>query len=219
MFRIRLLALAVVAAAMALPEMIRAQGTVPTDVFKINYFDNTGVADSTVRITNPGSDFTDRCAMIYVFSPDQQLKECCGCKITPNGLLKLSVQANLTAKPANGVTFTAGAIEIFSTPTAPALPFAPRPAPPGSSPQCNPGDSTFTPLPALRAWGTHVQGLGAITETEFLDAPFAFVGLGTLQIECLVIEGAAIAPITLGGTGSGQGLCNCTNQLTGAIDP
>jgi hypothetical protein len=74
-------------------------------------------------------------------------------------------------------------------------------------------------LPALRAWGTHVQDLGAITETEFLDAPFAFVGLGTLQIECLVIEGAAIAPITLGGTGSGQGLCNCTNQLTGAIDP
>jgi hypothetical protein len=217
MFRIKLVVFAVLAAALALPEMIRAQVTVPTDVFKINYFDNTGVADSTVRIINPGSDFTDRCAMIYVFSPDQQLKECCGCKITPNGLLKLSVQANLTAKPANGVTFTAGAIEIFSTPTAPALPFAPLPGPPGSSPQCNPGDPTFTPLPALRAWGSHVQDLGAITETEFLDAP---LGSSTiLQTECLFIEGAAIAPITLGGSGSGQGLCNCTNQLTGAIDP
>src|SRR5260370_3307739 len=145
MFRIRLLALAVVAAALALPEMIRAQETVPTDVFKINYFDNTGVADSTVRITNPGSDFTDRCAMIYVFSPDQQLKECCGCKITPNGLLKLSVQANLTAKPANGVTFTAGALAMFSPPPAPALPLAPRPTPPLSSPQCHPARSCTTP--------------------------------------------------------------------------
>src|SRR5260370_17179016 len=146
MFRIRLLALAVVAAALALPEMIRAQVTVPTDVFKINYFDNTGVADSTVRITNPGSDFTDRCAMIYVFSPDQQLKECCGCKITPNGLLKLSVQANLTAKPANGVTFTAGPIQIFSTPPTPALPLSPPPPPPGSSPQRNPGPPTLPPF-------------------------------------------------------------------------
>src|SRR5260370_12531483 len=168
MFRIRILALAVGAAALAIPEMIRAQVTVPTDVFKINYFDNTGVADSTVRITNPGSDFTDRCAMIYVFSPDQQLKECCGCKITPNGLLKLSVQANLTAKPANGVTFTAGPIEIFSNPTAPALPSSPPPAPPGPGPQVNPGDSTFYPFPALRSLGRPRPDAGAITPTEFL---------------------------------------------------
>src|SRR5260370_7435488 len=100
MFRIRLLALAVVAAALALPEMIRAQETVPTDVFKINYFDNTGVADSTVRITNPGTDFTDRCAMIYVFSPDHHLKECYGCNITPPRLLTLSLHAHLPPTPA-----------------------------------------------------------------------------------------------------------------------
>lgn len=211
--RSRVIVLVVLAASLAFSGAALAQ--VPTDIYKIDYFDNNqaGLTPATVRIANPGSDFTDRCAMIYVFSADQELKECCGCKITPNGLLKLSVQSNLTANPANGVTPEAGVIEIFSTATGTSLA-----GPPGSSSLCNPGDTTAVPAPALRAWATHIQDSGAITETFFQDAP-SLGNLPVLQLECLLIEGAAVNPVTIAGSGSGKGLCDCTNQLTGKIDP
>ena len=72
------------------------------DFFKVNYFANNGVAgapDATVRLDNPGSPSIESpstasvttgdiniCAMIYVFDNDQQLSECCGCLLTPDGL-------------------------------------------------------------------------------------------------------------------------------------
>ncbi len=83
-----------------------------TDVYQLNYFDNanSGWPDAFVRISNPGTTYTvttapidgDICAMIYVFRPDQELTECCGCRVTPNALLKLSVNKNLTANPLSG---------------------------------------------------------------------------------------------------------------------
>ena len=55
-----------------------------------------GAPDGTVRITNVGTNITtpgsgNLCALIYVFEPDQQMAECCGCLITPDGLLTLSI--------------------------------------------------------------------------------------------------------------------------------
>src|SRR5437667_6664567 len=101
-------AFAVLAAALACPEIARAQDAAPLDVYQLNYFDNANswFPDAFVRISNPGTTFLgtvapvngDICAMIYVFRPDQQLTECCGCKLTPNALLKLSVDKNLTGK-------------------------------------------------------------------------------------------------------------------------
>lgn len=38
---------------------------------------------------------TDECALIYVFDDDQEMGECCGCLITPNGLNTYSVRNNL----------------------------------------------------------------------------------------------------------------------------
>ena len=61
------------------------------DGYRLNYFSNAntkGAPDATVRIVNPGTtaddstgDNGDLCANIYVFAPDQQLSECCGCKV------------------------------------------------------------------------------------------------------------------------------------------
>ena len=78
--------------------------------------------------------------MIYVFEPDQQLAECCGCKITPDGLLTLSVHRNLTSNPLTGATLINGAIKIVSSTW---------------NPPCN----AAKPVPAagIRAWITHVQ--------------------------------------------------------------
>ena len=78
-------------------------------VMAVSYFSNantSGVADATVRLTNPGVTGGNVCAEIYVFDQDQQLSECCGCLVSPDGLQTLSVNTNLTANPLTGVRST-----------------------------------------------------------------------------------------------------------------
>jgi hypothetical protein len=93
--------LSLVAAAFGFAAILSAQ----TDTFKVGYYSNAGeTPDGTVRITNVGTNITtpgsgNLCALIYVFEPDQQMAECCGCLITPDGLLTLSINANLTDNP------------------------------------------------------------------------------------------------------------------------
>jgi hypothetical protein len=72
------------------------------------------------------------CALIYVFTADQQLAECCGCPVTPNGLLTLSVTNDLTSNSLTGVKPQRGVIKLLSSagaspcdPTAPQLPAGP----------------------------------------------------------------------------------------------
>jgi hypothetical protein len=67
------------------------------------------------------------CAMIYVFDNNENLGECCGCQVNPQGLLSLSVEKNLTANwgLSEGAQ-SSGTIEIVS-------------AQPGSNNTCNPG--------------------------------------------------------------------------------
>ena len=125
MCSIRFLACAVLAAALALPGVAAAQIDPPLeDVLKIDYFDNanTGNApDGKVRITNSGDTEgtgivpQDLCAMIYVFRPDQQMAACCGCLVTHNAYLKLSVNNDLTHNPLTNVPLPSGAIKILST--------------------------------------------------------------------------------------------------------
>jgi hypothetical protein len=170
------------------------------DTFKVNYFSNArtqGAPDATVRITNPGtagapSPAGDLCAMIYVFRPSQEMSECCGCKVTPNGLLTLSVNIHLNDNPL--IDPRHGVIKIVSSvPTATA-------GPKGSSTDCDPTNAV--PTPALRAWATHIQGPTpfSITETPFEDATLSAGEFATLKAECLFIVKFL---------GSGRGLCHC----------
>jgi len=207
MLRPRLVGFLIVVAALSMPAIARAQ---TQDFFQLNYFDNANnpwAPDQFVRITSPGTSAADLCAMIYVFRPDQQLAECCGCKVTPNALLKLSVNRNLTSNPLTSDPFTAGVVKIISS-----LQTA-TPGPVGSSKTCNPAAPVVTA--ALRAWGTHLDDSGAITETEFLNATLSGAELSRTAIPCGVITGALLPP----GLGSGSGVCDCTNLLTGTKEP
>jgi hypothetical protein len=185
------------------------------DVFWTNYFSNNttvGAPDGTVRITNPGvqggnkGTFTkpgpgSLCAMVYVFHADQQLAECCGCLITPNGLQTADVRTQLTANPLTGVIPNDGVIQIMSyalnSTSSPTAVYK------DNSPFCDPTGTTAD-TPDLRAWGTHIQNAVAprtypITETEFLPAPDGVSECPTLQDDCnfAVVQG------------SGQGICDC----------
>jgi hypothetical protein len=161
------------------------------DVFKVNYFSNNvpDVApDATLRIGNPGTTYSNLCAMIYVFDNDQQLTECCGCVETPNGLRTLSVGRNLTSNPLTGVRSNNGQLKIVSAAV-------------NNSP-CDP-TGNVTPKPALRAWATHIQNkVGTaypITETESSEATLGATELANLQALCFFLNLL----------GSGHGICSC----------
>ncbi len=173
--------------------LLGVSASAQTDVFRINYFSNNGVAgapDATVRIDNPGTQNTaNLCAMIYVFDNDQQLSECCGCITTANGLRTLSVGHNLTNNPLTGVVSNNGVIKIVSTL-------------PNNSP-CDP-TSAFELAPELRSWASHVQNkVGAaypITETEFSAAT-----LSAQELEFNLVEQCSF----VARLGSGHGICSC----------
>jgi hypothetical protein len=158
------------------------------DTFKVNYFaNNGGPCDETVRITNVGTQTGttadksgDLCASIYVFDPMQELNECCSCAITPDGLLTLSVESNLTYNTLTGKALPTGVIKIVS------------------STSCN----AAKPVPAsgIRAWATHLQNSGSVTETEFSDSTLSAGELASLEAKCSAIQL----------DGSGSGLCTCS---------
>jgi hypothetical protein len=187
---------------------IASAQTFSPDTFKINYFANNGVSgapDATVRIDNPGTNTisfvsspsiptatsgpADVCAMIYVYDNDQQLTECCGCLLTPDGLRTLSVGKNLTNNPLTGVVSNNGVIKIVSTVN------------------ISPCDPTLVAPdevgPAIRGWASHVQNkVGAaypITETQFTDATLSEPEFGNLVDQCFFAQRL----------GSGHAVCSC----------
>jgi hypothetical protein len=138
-----------------------------TDVFWVAYYnggvlstDGSGVG--TVQIVNPGTSGGNLCADIYVYDPNQELKECCHCNVTPDGLLTLSI-SQLTNNPANGVFSGTGAIKIVSDPT------------------CN--EFSPAPTPELRSWVVNANN-GQATESEFEAAPLSAQELSNLKVLC-----------------------------------
>jgi hypothetical protein len=182
--------LSLVAAFVGCAAILSAQAIDP-DTYKVNYFTAPqlhcltqicsvpGLGDSTVRLTNVGTSNGNVCADIYVFDPYQELTECCSCRVTPDGLLTLSVSENLTSNPLTGISPSTGAIKIVSSST------------------CN----AASPKPAagIRAWATHIQNAGYVTETEFSDSGLSAAELGRLASECSAIQEV----------GSGSGVCSC----------
>jgi len=164
-----------------------AVATPPADTLKVDYFANANTAsapDGTVRLTNPGTAGGNICANIFVVDVDQELSECCSCELTPDGLVTLSVNTDLTKNPLTGTVLNTGAIKFVSA----KLVNGTCPTPTASN-----------PTPALRAWVTHIQSTSSITETAATDATFSVNELLRLDAEC-----NAIAL-----DGSGHGICTC----------
>jgi len=160
-----------------------------SDVFEVNYYSNANnevYPDGTVQITNVGTSVGatgdksgNLCALIYVFRPDQQLAECCSCPVTPDGLLTLSINANLTANPLTAASLTTGDIKIVS------------------STSCDP--TAPNPAPGIQAWATHIQS-GGLTETAFTSPNLCSGELDGLAKACsiLVNEGSGAGICTCG---------------------
>jgi hypothetical protein len=138
-----------------------------TNVFWVAYY-NGGVTSSEggpgtdVRVINTGASGGSLCADVYVFDAAEELKECCHCNVTPDGLLTLTM-AELTNNPANGRYSTTGVIKIVSDSS------------------CN--EASPTPTPELRSWIVNSNN-GTQDESEFEATPLSAQELSNLKVLC-----------------------------------
>jgi hypothetical protein len=186
--------------------------------FKFTYFSNGRQAlDGHVRIVNGGSNATssgtngDLCANVYVFF-QEKMSECCGCLVTSDGGLQLSINKDLTNNPKTGAPLTKGVIKMISTVPKlvhgvevcdPTFVFDPTNASacPGSGPGTN---APQCATPELGAWATHVQAQLPNQSFPESEAEFWPATLSTAEVDALNNECGAIGPGP-----SGKGVCSC----------
>jgi uncharacterized repeat protein (TIGR01451 family) len=160
----------------------------------VNYFSNahtTGAQDGTLRITDPGTSSGNLCADIYVFDSNEEMSECCSCTLTPDSLLTLSMNNDVTGNPLTGKYLSTGLVVIVPAATQRGL--CPLP-------------TTLTSQPALRVWATHLQTDGknfSETETESPAVNLTLQDVNTLQSQCGNISTV----------GSGHGVCANSSAL------
>ena len=183
-----------------------------------NYFSNantTGGAafvnvtapyEGNITATSPVVQEGEMCAMIYVLNTDQALQACCGCPITADGLLSLSISSNLAPNPlATGSILHDGSIRILATEINAAITGLVEPrgvnCDPVTGACCDPtadgGAKPLIPEPELVAWANHVQAT-QLTETVFQTTTLGS-DLTNLPSLCAFTVRA----------GSGQGACTC----------
>jgi hypothetical protein len=189
--------LALVAIAAALVLAMGSTAVAQDNVFALSYFSNahtTGAPDGALRLVNDGnvsdsSPAGDLCASVYVFDSAEQLNECCSCRITPNGILSLSVNTNLTSNTLTGKTPQRGVVKVVSSTL--------------SGGTC---DATASaPQIGIRGWISHPQkgtSTWSITEEELTDSSFGAAEQADLAEDCLVLTEL----------GSGAGICSCADS-------
>lgn len=194
--------------------------------YNVGYYVNAnmGFPDAQMHVGNPGSTGGfgsgdpsvvaggDLCANIYVFTPDQQLAECCSCRISPNGMQGFSLGVNLTNNPLTATIPHSGAIKIVSSfgggHKGAGLP--PTVDNDRERPKCDAG-TNYWPQGRLESWITHVRPLSTgspaftVTEIDFQSAQLSWSELKKLEQQCYAIE----ADPSQGGLGSGHGVCSC----------
>lgn len=170
-------------------------------VYSLSYFTNAhtgGAPDTVLRLINDGnvsdsSPAGDLCASIYVFDSTEELQQCCSCRITPNGVLSLSVNHSLTQQSVTGRILNRGVVKVVSSSPA--------------AGQCN--AAVAAPQRGIRGWLSHIQRGAAgnptepyfITEEQLSESTFGSAEKADLAEDC-----GAIALIQVV-----DPLCSCTD--------
>ena len=206
----------VILATLALAVAAIAQPVTTDAPFQVRYAANTTAGESWINITNSGANGApllgpgfggavgNICVNAYAFSPDEQLISCCSCLVTPNGLVNLGVNRDLTSKTLTGVIPTSVVVKLVATMAGTG----------GSGTTCTNSAATVTTattVAGMLAWGTtnHAAPAGgfAVTETAFSPATLSAGELASLGGRCASILG----------NGSGFGVCaSCRAGALGA---
>src|SRR4051794_15861259 len=189
--------------------------------FQVRYAANLTFGESYINITNTGANGApllgpgfggaagNICVNVYAFSPDEQLISCCSCLVTPNGIVNLGVNRDLTAKTLTGVIPTSVVVKLVSTLAGAG----------GTGTSCSNSAATATTatlVPGMLAWGTtnhaapaapNGPGGYSVTETAFSPATLSAGELASITGRCASILG----------NGSGFGICrSCAVGALGA---
>jgi hypothetical protein len=174
--------------------------------FQVRYAANLNLGESYINISNTGANGApllgpgfggavgNICVNVYAFSPDEQLISCCSCLVTPNGLVNLGVNRDLTSKTLTGVVPTSVVVKLVSTIAGTG----------GTGTSCTNSAATVTAgalAGGMVAWGTtlHSDPAGvATTETAFTPATLSAGELASISGRCASILG----------NGSGFGICS-----------
>jgi hypothetical protein len=203
--------------ALALAAVAFAQNPITADSpFQVRYAANPAAGESYIDIVNTGANGApllgpgfggaagNICANVYAFSPDEQLISCCSCLITPNGVVELGVNRDLTIKTLTGVVPSSVVVKVLSTLAGTG----------GAGTSCTNSAATVTTatiVGGMAVWGTtlHAQGAGfATTETAFTPATLSAGELASIGGRCSAILG----------NGSGFGVClTCRAGALGGV--
>jgi hypothetical protein len=140
-----------------------AEGPDPSSMI-VGYYDvasptsdnGSGIGDNLLRLVNPTAANGSVCAFVYVFDNEEEMGECCGCPVSPNGLDQISVANDLTDNW--GITSfdeASGVIDIVTGLPNAAIFISSLGL---SVPACDPG-SASTPIGNLAGWITHNQAV------------------------------------------------------------
>jgi uncharacterized repeat protein (TIGR01451 family) len=172
---------------------------------QMGYAANPAAGESFVDIVNTGANGNSLlgpgfggaagniCANVFTFSPDEQLISCCSCLITPNGVVNLGVNRDLTIKTLTGVVPTSVVVKVVSTLAGTG----------GTGSSCTNSAATVataTIVSGMAVWGTtlHQQGAAfAATESRFTPTTLSPGDLASIGGRCSSILG----------NGSGFGVC------------
>jgi len=172
-----------------------------------------GAGDELLRIINPNAHGDEEvpgwlCAMTYVFDDLEEMQACCGCPVSADQVLTMSVINDLTGNAAvRGANRIAGTINIlsadFNYQSSPN-----QPTPPGVFGYCNPG-APFELDPSLHASISHTETMAPIfPSTQFTSSTmvenFQTYTVGDAEVDDLVNGCNAIQT-----NFSGAGACNC----------
>jgi hypothetical protein len=197
--------------------------------FQVRYAANLGSGESYINIVNTGANGAmpngpgfgasagNICVNVYAFSPDEQLVSCCSCLITPNGVVNLGVNRDLTVKTLTGVIPTSVTVKLLaSVPNISASNTgAGGVAGATTGTNCNNSAATVTQalvLPnGMAAWGTTIhQASPAVTSFQISETPFTPATLSAAELTSITNRCTAIL-----GNGSGFGICAACK--TGAL--
>jgi len=99
-----------------------AQNVGDSSTYFVDYYANNvaGAPDATVRVINDGEEGApkpagDLWAEFFVFDDSEELTTCCGCRVSPDGLLSESVQNQFTNHSLRGVVPPRGVIKLISS--------------------------------------------------------------------------------------------------------
>ena len=193
-----------------------AQNPITADSpFQVRYAANPAAGESYINVVNTGANGApllgpgfggasgNICVNVYAFSPDEQLISCCSCLVTPNGVVNLGVNRDLTIKTLTGVVPTSVVVKLVSTLAGNG----------GTGTSCSNSAATATRAglaAGMAAWGTTLHpasGGFATTETAFTPATLSDGELASITGRCASILG----------NGSGYGIClSCRAGALGA---